>query len=166
MAEWLKDHVTVICSLNSTLWFNWWNLVKLETGRALREKWRQLVGKVDEWYMESWHLQGYSPRLCRLRTDGLPPHEQVLNILIVCWWYEPSNTSSLPSIDVWLFPHCFIGWLGRETGYRLTSRSANVMWIVSGALFSGAVVLLNSIDGSWKVAMYEDRSQEAYTGRT
>jgi hypothetical protein len=23
--------------------------------------------------MESWHLQGYSPRLCRLRTDGLAP---------------------------------------------------------------------------------------------
>jgi hypothetical protein len=34
MAEWLEDHVTAICSLNSTLWFSDWNLIKLETGRG------------------------------------------------------------------------------------------------------------------------------------
>jgi hypothetical protein len=33
------------------------------------------------------------------------------------------------------FLHCFIGWLGRETGYGLTDRSVGVLWIVSGALF-------------------------------
>jgi hypothetical protein len=32
MAEWSKDHVAVIGSLNSKLWFRWYNLVKLETG--------------------------------------------------------------------------------------------------------------------------------------
>jgi hypothetical protein len=31
------------------------------------------VGKVGEWCVESQHLQGYSPRLCRLKTDGLAP---------------------------------------------------------------------------------------------
>jgi hypothetical protein len=34
-------------------------------------KWKLLVGKVGEWFVESRHLQGCSPRLCRLRTDGL-----------------------------------------------------------------------------------------------
>jgi hypothetical protein len=33
-------------------------------------------------------------------------------------------------------------------------------------LFSGAVALLNSVDGSCKVAMYTDRPQEAYAGHT
>jgi hypothetical protein len=33
------------------------------------------------------------------------------------------------------FFHCFIGWLGRETGYGPTDRSAGIVWIVSGALF-------------------------------
>jgi hypothetical protein len=32
--------------------------------------------------------------------------------------------------------------------------------------FSGAVGLLNSVDDSWKVAMYGDHPQEAYVGRT
>jgi hypothetical protein len=29
------------------------------------------VGKVRDWCVESQHLQGGSPHLCRLRTDGL-----------------------------------------------------------------------------------------------
>jgi hypothetical protein len=39
----------------------------------LGENWRPLDGKVGEWYVESRHLQGCSPRLCRLRTDVLAP---------------------------------------------------------------------------------------------
>jgi hypothetical protein len=35
--------------------------------------WASTVGKVGEWYVESRHLQGCSPRLCRLSTDGLAP---------------------------------------------------------------------------------------------
>jgi hypothetical protein len=31
------------------------------------------VGMVGEWYEESQHLQGCSPRLCQLRIDGLAP---------------------------------------------------------------------------------------------
>jgi hypothetical protein len=40
---------------------------------ALRGKWRNLVGMVREWYVASRHLQGYIPRLCRLRTNVLEP---------------------------------------------------------------------------------------------
>jgi hypothetical protein len=31
------------------------------------------VGKSGECDVKSRHLQGYSPRLCRLRTEGLVP---------------------------------------------------------------------------------------------
>jgi hypothetical protein len=31
------------------------------------------IGKDGECDVESWHLQGSSPRLCWLRTDGLAP---------------------------------------------------------------------------------------------
>jgi hypothetical protein len=43
-------------------------------------------------------------------------------------------------------------------------RSVGVLWIVSGALFLGRVTPSNSVGGSWKVAMYGDRPQEAYAG--
>jgi hypothetical protein len=36
-------------------------------------KGRPSVGKVGEWYVKSRDLQSCSPRLCRLRTDGLTP---------------------------------------------------------------------------------------------
>jgi hypothetical protein len=39
----------------------------------LCEKRRPSVGKVEEWYVESRHLEGCRPRMCRLRTDGLAP---------------------------------------------------------------------------------------------
>jgi hypothetical protein len=46
-------------------------------------------------------------------------------------------------------------------------RSAGVLWIVSGALFSREQWdLSKSVGASRKVATYGDRPQEAYTGRT
>jgi hypothetical protein len=39
--------------------------------KPLGGKGRQLVGMVEEWYVESRHLQGCSPRMCQLSTDGL-----------------------------------------------------------------------------------------------
>jgi hypothetical protein len=71
MTECSEDHVAAIGSLNPTLTY----LVDFgETGDwagPLGGKWRPLVGKVGEWYVESQHLQGCSPHLCRLRTDAL-----------------------------------------------------------------------------------------------
>jgi hypothetical protein len=49
MAEWLKDHVAAIGSLNSDIgfvvktWLNW------RPCGATRGKWGQLFGKVGEW---------------------------------------------------------------------------------------------------------------------
>jgi hypothetical protein len=73
MVEWLKGHVAFIGSqtqhfgLVDGSWLNW------RPGGGLWGKWRQLVGKVGEWYVTSQHLQGCSPHLCRLRTDRLAP---------------------------------------------------------------------------------------------
>jgi hypothetical protein len=56
MDERSKDHVEAIgsqnqhCGLVDGIWLNW------RPGGALRGKWRQLVGKVEEWYGASWHL--------------------------------------------------------------------------------------------------------------
>jgi hypothetical protein len=74
MAEWLEDHVMAIGYFNTQhfglvvgAWLNW------RPDGALRGKWRHLVGKVGEWYVANRHLQGGSPHLCRLRTNGLTP---------------------------------------------------------------------------------------------
>jgi hypothetical protein len=48
-----------------------------------------------------------------------------VNLVAYCWW-------------VFDFLHCFIGWLGRETGYGPVDRSASVLGIVSEALFLGS----------------------------
>jgi hypothetical protein len=51
------------------------------------------------------------------------------------------------------FLHCFIGWLGRETGYKPANWSADVLCIVSGALFSGAVTLSSIVNDVRRVAI-------------
>jgi hypothetical protein len=73
MAEWSEDHVTAIGSLNLDLGI--FGRICLIGDRAgpLGRKWRPLVGKIGEWYVKSRYLQGCSPHLCRLRTDGLAP---------------------------------------------------------------------------------------------
>jgi hypothetical protein len=56
MAEWSKDHVAAIGSLNLNLatfgrsWLNWRSV------GPLGGRWRPLVDKVEEWYVETWHL--------------------------------------------------------------------------------------------------------------
>jgi hypothetical protein len=74
MAEWSEDHVMAIGYFTTQhfglvvgTWLNW------RPGGALKGKWRQLVGMVGQWYVASRHLQGSSPYLCQLRTDGLAP---------------------------------------------------------------------------------------------
>jgi hypothetical protein len=42
------------------------------------------------------------------------PHEQVLNIPIACWLYEPSKPSSLPLTKPWLKPTALLVGLGEK----------------------------------------------------
>jgi hypothetical protein len=61
-------------------------------------KWRPLVGKVGECDVKSRHLQGCSPRLCRLRLVGWPPRasiERTGRILV----YGPSKPSNRLSTE-------------------------------------------------------------------
>jgi hypothetical protein len=85
----------------------------------------------------SWHLQGCSPRLCQLRTLRLPPMSKYRTYRSHAGDMCPVN---LVACCLWVFDflHCFIGWLGRETGYGPMDRSAGVLGIVSGALFLGS----------------------------
>ncbi len=51
MAEWSKDHMAIIGSLKLKLWLMAGTWLKWRPGGAIRGKWRQLVGKVGEWYV-------------------------------------------------------------------------------------------------------------------
>jgi hypothetical protein len=95
------------------------------------------VGKVSEWCVGSWHLQGCSSGLCRLRTDGLTPVSK--------YWTYRSHAGDMGPVSLvacyqqmFDFLHYFIGWTERETGYGSVDRSTDVLWIVSGALFLGS----------------------------
>jgi hypothetical protein len=76
-----------------------------------------------------------------IKDRWVGPREQVLNVPFTYRWYGPGKPSSRPSTEDCLCPHCFIGWLKRETGYGPTDRSADMLWIVSRV-----VALLNSVD--------------------
>jgi hypothetical protein len=115
-------------------------------------KWRQLIGKVGEWFVASWHLQGYSLCLCWLRTDGLTHASK--------YWTYRSHVGDIDPVSlvagwrpIFGFLHCFIGWLEREIGYGPTDRSAGVLRIMSGAIFSGAVTLSSAVDDVRSVAI-------------
>jgi hypothetical protein len=73
MVEWSEDHVATIGFSNLTLAYLVEYVLTGDRVGPLGEKWRSSVGKVREWYVESWHLQGCSIHLCRLRTDGFAP---------------------------------------------------------------------------------------------
>jgi hypothetical protein len=49
VAEWSKDHVVAIGSLNLKLWLMTETWLKWRPGGATRGKGRQLIGKVGEW---------------------------------------------------------------------------------------------------------------------
>jgi hypothetical protein len=95
------------------------------------------LGMSGSRYVASRHLQGCSPRLCRLRIIRLAPVSKYwtyrshagdigpVNLAVCCWW-------------MFNFLHCFIGWLERETGYGPVDRSVGMLWIVSRALFLGS----------------------------
>jgi hypothetical protein len=108
------------------------------------------------------HIQGYSPRLCRLRTDGLAPREQVLNVLITCWRYGPSK-SMYPIHQQMLGLSALLQWLCWERNWDRSRRPHSRAERGSREhFFSGAVHPSNSVDSVPKVAMYGDCPQEAY----
>jgi hypothetical protein len=96
------------------------------------------VGKVGECDVESRHLKGCSPRLYRLRTNGL--------VSVSKYWTYWSHVRDMGPISlvagrqqkVGFASHCFNVCLWRETGYRPVDWSFGVLWIVSGDIFLGS----------------------------
>jgi hypothetical protein len=62
-------------------------IVNLRPGEATWESRGPYVGKGRKCDVESWHLQGCIPHLCRLRTDGLAPRANIecTNHMLVMW---------------------------------------------------------------------------------
>jgi hypothetical protein len=109
-------------------WITW------DWAGPLDGKWRPLVGMVGEYYVEIWHLQGYSPSLCWLRNDGLAPASKYWT-----YWSHAGDMGPVSRVacyrQMFSFLYYFIGWLRRETGYGPMDRSTDVLWIVLGAIF-------------------------------
>jgi hypothetical protein len=82
----------------------------------LGEKWRQLGGKVRKWYVASQHLQGCSPRLSRLRTDGLAPARKYWTYWSHAGVYGPRKPSSCSPIGAWLTPTTSLVGSGERLG--------------------------------------------------
>jgi hypothetical protein len=125
--------------LNSKPWFSIGLWITWDRAGSIGGKWRLLVGKVGEWCVESRHLEGYSPHLCRLRTVVLAPMSKY-------WTYQLHIGGDMGPVSLvaccWQmfgFLHSFIVWLEREIGYGLVDWTAGVLWIMSGALFLGSI---------------------------
>jgi hypothetical protein len=93
------------------------------------------IGKVGEWCVESQYLQGCSPHLCLLRTDGLAPvskywtyrlHAGVMGLVS---WGSCATTWSKP-----LSPTPRLSW-GR--GNEVTQDTAGPVCLRSPRLLSG-----------------------------
>jgi hypothetical protein len=123
----------------------------------LGRKWRYLVGKVEEWYMANWHLHGCSPRLCRLRTDGLAPASK--------YWTYRSHAGDMGPVS--LVVGCqqkldfspLLHWLLWERSWVWTRRSVSRRAVdcVGSPSSRGQWICLNLLITVWKVAIYGPR---------
>jgi hypothetical protein len=104
------------------------------------------VGKGGEWDVENRHLQGCSPRLCHLRTDGLA----VVSKYWTYWSHAgdmcPINRCSLLPIDDWLFPTASISVVEEKLGTDPRISQSACCGLGWEPFFLGAVDPFNSID--------------------
>jgi hypothetical protein len=112
----------------------------------LSEKWRQLVRKVGEWYVASRHLQGCSPRLCRLRTDGLASANKYWTYWSHAGVYGPSKPSSYRQQMLEFAHTASLVGSGDKLGMDPRIDQPACCGLCREPFFSGAVTLLNSVD--------------------
>jgi hypothetical protein len=102
-------------------------------------KWRPPVRKVGEWKVESQQLQGYSPCLCQLRTNGLA--------LVRKYWmyqshvgvYGPSKPSSRSPTRAWIMPIASLVGSGEKLGTDPQIGQPVCCGLCREPFFSGAV---------------------------
>jgi hypothetical protein len=121
-------------------WITW------DRAGPLGGKWRPLIGKVGEWVMESRHLQGCSPRLCRLRTDGLAPASKYWTYRSHAGVYGPSKPSSCHQQMLGFAPTTSMVGSGEKLGTDPRIGQSACCELCWEPFFSGAVALLNSVD--------------------
>jgi hypothetical protein len=80
------------------------------------EKWRHLLRKVGEWYVVSQHLQSCSPRLRRLRTNGLAPTSEYWTYWLHAGVYGLSKPSNLQSTKGGFTPTASMSSSGEKLG--------------------------------------------------
>jgi hypothetical protein len=104
-----------------------------------------------------------SPRLCRLRTEGLVPVSKYWTYRSHDDVYGPGKASSWLPTYAWLCP-----WLARKRNWIWTHRSINrrAMDCVRSPFSREQWRCSNLLMTTWKVATYGDCPHEAYTGHT
>jgi hypothetical protein len=122
--------------------------------RLLGGKWRPLLEKVRERYVESRHLQGCIPHLCQLRIDGLAAVSK--------YWTYRSHVSDMGPVSliachqqrVALLP--LLQWLARERNWVRTrgSVSHRVVDYVGSSFSREQWLCPPLLLTSWKVAMH------------
>jgi hypothetical protein len=121
------------------------NLLTWYRARPLGESGGLSVGKVREYDVETQHLQSCRSHLCRLRIEGLVPTSK--------YWTYWSHAGDMGSVnrcillptDAWLFSTASMAFVREKLSGRPADRSANVLRIVSGALF---------LRSSWSIQLY------------
>jgi hypothetical protein len=86
-----------------------------------------------------------------IKDRWVGPCEQVLNIPITCWWYEPSKSSSLSSIEAWLKPTASLVGLGEKLGIDPRIGQPTCRGLCHGLFF------LRVVGYSQKIAMHWPR---------
>jgi hypothetical protein len=127
---------------------------------------RPSIGKVGEWYMESWRLQGCSLHLCQLRTDELAPASKY-------WTYrlhasDMSLVSLVASCQQKLVFSSLPYWLLWERSWVRThgSDGYRAMDCVGSSSSRGQWICTNLLMNSWKVAIHIPHEIRMVDGHT
>jgi hypothetical protein len=132
----------------------------------LGERGDSRLGRLGRGYVTSWHLQGCSPCLCRLRTIRLAPTSK--------YWTYRSHAGYMGPVNLVVGHRLKLGlrsllhWLAQERSWVQThgSVSRRDMDRVGSPFSQEQWDLSKSIGVPWKVATYGDRPQEVYIGHT
>jgi hypothetical protein len=137
-------------------WINW------DRAGPLGRKCRTVGWEGRAVVLASWHLQSCSPRLSRLRTDGLAPASK--------YWTYQSSVSGMGPINLvaccrqmFGFNYCFNDYVGRKTGWQACRSLSRAGGCVRSTFSREQWGPSNAVDGLRMVTTYIDCPQEAYT---
>jgi hypothetical protein len=100
--------------------------------------------------MESRHLQGCSPCLSRLRTDGLTPASKYWTYRSHAGAYVPSKPSNLPSTEGGFTPTISMAGSGEKLVTDPWIGQSSCCGLSREPFFSGAVALSIAVDDGTK----------------